>query len=831
MVKTVRPVIACLFLVNLLYCGTGDGIQDTEAYGDAEFVEINDEFYSETGEYAEADAETMEFSEVSETGDVPQEYYVTFPLKLKTKCKSKSDCVNVCGTGDCIEETCQFMPKQNYCILKDSDESTYCFKPMMNNSEFDCLFCNPLFHQLEWTPLVFMSTFEGGDSKGMAVYDLTGGGIVWTISSLKSGSGNYSLYFGDLSTGTYSNGKHVAASVVAPGAKLPEDAATSLRFSLYLDTEQTKGYDIFKVNVLSGGEKEEVYNSDSINGTTGGVFIPVEIGLGKWAGNDVKIEFVFDSIDSGINSFEGAYIDDIVVKTLCCGTGGDCNDFNPCTSDECEEFGGGCKNLKKEKCCANLLDCDDGDVCTVDNCPSSGGECKHDKIEGCCNVTGDCNDNNSCTEDLCVISKNKCLYKPICCTTDGDCKADDKCLMGKCEDWTCVYADICCKSDSDCDDNEKCTTDFCQDGDCVHKPANLPGCCFPEIFTENFDSGDGNFTFSPPVNGIGWQIISGGTSTSSPMSLYYGNPATKKYAVGNANSGSAKTVQPIKIPEGLESSISFNLYMDTDSGDYYDILTLNVIAGDKTSNVWKKGYGVSMKKFQKITVDVSEFGGLEIFLEFFFDTGYTYWEKYGEGVYIDDLDVATTCEKKQCAGPQNCLSKYMCKYGSCNEGFCNYVESCCYSNEECDDADICTTDSCLNGKCSFVQIKGCCKSEFDCNDINPCTLDVCSGFGGQCSNPAITGCCLKNADCDDKDNCTKDICLENVCVNQYVCCQNDADCDDNDDLCTIDKCVGGFCKYTLTGAEGCCKQEIYYADFNGGDLNGIELSPPLGGVP
>ena len=73
------------------------------------------------------------------------------------------------------------------------------------------------------------------------------------------------------------------------------------------------------------------------------------------------------------------------------------------------------------------------------------------------------------------------------------------------------------------------------------------------IFDADFDKGeDGKFTLSPAAaNNVGWHYITNAKATSSPGSLYYGNPAAKNFDSGSQNSGSAKTGE-IKLPEGLE---------------------------------------------------------------------------------------------------------------------------------------------------------------------------------------------------------------------------------------------------------------------------------------
>ena len=185
----------------------------------------------------------------------------------------------------------------------------------------------------------------------------------------------------------------------------------------------------------------------------------------------------------------------------------------------------------------------------------------------------------------------------------------------------------------------------------------------------------------------------------------------------------------------------------------------------------------------------------------------------GLGVLVDDLVVGTTCEAKPCSSNGTCSSLDTCLTGVCAASACTYVNSCCYADDECDDAQVCTVDSCSNGKCNFLPEPGCCEDLDDCSDGNPCTTDMCSGFGGSCSWEDVPGCCLSHADCNDGNECTQDKCSDDVCLNIDVCCESDDECDDGDDVCTVDACVSQFCSFEPTGADGCCESNPLTWDF------------------
>jgi hypothetical protein len=240
-------------------------------------------------------------------------------------------------------------------------------------------------------------------------------------------------------------------------------------------------------------------------------------------------------------------------------------------------------------------------------------------------------------------------------------------------------------------------------------------------------------------------------------------------------------------------------------------LTVQIIAESNTVTVATKS-NLTIKGWKTFSTDISYLAGQSIKLSFLFETT-SASNNTGLGVLIDDLIVGTTCEPKVCASNATCSSQDSCLQGVCAASVCAYVNSCCYDNDECDDGQVCTVDSCIGGLCDFDALAGCCEDTDDCSDGNACTTDICSGFGGTCSWDDVPGCCLTHADCDDTDGCTQDKCLENECQNIWICCAADDECDDEDDVCTVDTCVDQFCAFEPTGAEGCCEANPLTWDF------------------
>lgn len=771
-----------------------------------------------------------------------------FPVDLPGTCTGDADCASPCGKGNCNAGKCVYSAGAGYCVVP-GDAGATCFLPGQGSPAQPCLVCNPDEFSNRLTPFLARAGFEGDDDWTPVVTDLSAGGIVWNVSDARAVAGTSALCFADPATSTYANGKHVASEATFPTVALPAGTSPVLAFRLFLDTEQTAGYDFVAVDAIAGDERTRIYTSDGLVGTSGGAFVPVTVDLAPWAGRTVTLAIVFDSIDAGMNGFLGACVDSVGVSTGCCSSFADCDDGDPCTDDACEGVGQGCVNTPRASCCASAGSCDDGDPCTADLCPVPGESCKFEPIADCCLADKDCDDGDSCTRDACPAAGGLCTHDPLCCAVDADCASVDPCLIGACKGTLCEYTDRCCHSDAVCDDGDGCTVDLCVSGDCVHKPAKIPGCCFPTVAEAAFDGGDDGFVLSPSTSGVGWSVVVGGQSDSAPGALYYGNPSTKEFYADSGSTSGTATSAAFDIPADYDSKVSFRVYLAADAyGDGWgenDVEAVLVVE-DAEYPLWEFGYSDPEKSWFTVEADVSAFGGRTAQIRFKCSNEWVSWDDpwwsppmsplplsangSSEGLYIDSIAVATSCALKTCASKSDCPSLDSCVSGSCPDGVCVWVDSCCEDDAECDDGEVCTTDTCASKKCVFQTISACCKTPADCDDKNACTLDVCPMFGGTCENPAIEGCCLSAAGCDDGDACTIDRCTDHVCAHEDICCTSDAECDDGDDVCTLDSCVASFCVHEQTGVEGCCAPAVLTASFEGGDAAGFTMDPAVGGV-
>ena len=457
-----------------------------------------------------------------------------------------------------------------------------------------------------------------------------------------------------------------------------------------------------------------------------------------------------------------------------------CDDGNPCTQDTCNGADG-CGHTALEG-----TDCDDQDPCTVtDHC--QGGLCVGSTVE--------CDDGNLCTDDFCD-GEQGCQFvdnqEP--CDDNDPCTVGDSCKAGACA-GTAVSCD--CQIDADCqelDDGNPCNgTLICDNAalpyQCIVDPATAVTCLAPEgpdaaclASTCNPDSGqcgtlptnEGGLCNDGDACTFGDVCLEGQCLGALELDCSDGNPCTKDSC--NPSSGCVHSAVPGACDDGNPCTTA-DQCVDGQcaAGGFLNCSDNNVCTDDYC--------------------DPSE-GCVSV------------------------VNSAPCNDEDQCTIADSCVDG-MCQPGqpvncddanSCTTDSCLPQVGCTHSNNNlpCDDNDPCSTsDSCSGGVCLGVGFK-------DCDDDNPCTTDFC--------NPMV-GCDHTNstAPCDDDDVCTiGDVCALGKCQSgnpfscddgnpctldtcdpQQGCVQENQDgaCDDLNE-CTIgDQCVNGAC--LGEGALGC----------------------------
>ena len=136
----------------------------------------------------------------------------------------------------------------------------------------------------------------------------------------------------------------------------------------------------------------------------------------------------------------------------------------------------------------------------------------------------------------------------------------------------------------------------------------------------------------------------------------------------------------------------------------------------------------------------------------------------------------------------NAALTYVCGDSVCNSG--ETQENCC-TDCKCSGSNQCTSAGCILPQCFLDE---------DCNDSNELTKDSCEEY--KCKHQKIK--CTKNEQCDDKNPDTDDFCSSGSCENLPPICKTDEDCTD-ENPCTLDQCVDKDCQYNLI--ENCTPPE------------------------
>ena len=484
----------------------------------------------------------------------------------------------------------------------------------------------------------------------------------------------------------------------------------------------------------------------------------------------------------------------------CCNTHADCDDKDPCTADVC--FANQCVNSAPGTgCCDSAADCEDGNPCTIGTCEQTAGEeaqaCVQTPVAGeCCASDAECDDNNPCTTGLC-LDDSTCSFAPVegCCDADASCDDGNACTTNTCgPDNTCVSAKIegCCASAADCDDQNSCTDDACTDqGSCTH--TDVDDCCDPasgtEIahlaFTPNVVDG---VQFNPQQGTYRWRE-NASVAFEGAASMYFGNNNGTGYCqpvpFGGAPSGTA--TMPVQsnpypsgvlaLPAGGTALVTFQARLDIRAAADVDKLALRVLtAGAEPETVWTKA-AIPADQYQSwvpVQVDISEFGGKAVQLQFVFDV--TGLGCSGTGpridevrVLVNDCQVATGCQSNaDCNAPPN---ECYAPEGTCsNSGECSYAPSgaCCEDDTDCDDSNVCTLDVCILGECHHQKLLACCTSDVDCGTDTPCVVGTCDVPTHKCSYEQLDDdlCCSVDSDCEGADSFCGVACESAVCVSQ-----------------------------------------------------------------
>ncbi len=159
------------------------------------------------------------------------------------------------------------------------------------------------------------------------------------------------------------------------------------------------------------------------------------------------------------------------------------------------------------------------------------------------------------------------------------------------------------------------------------------------IFSENFENGQSMWSLSGTDGGGGntlWHLSSK-RSLSATQSFYYGSETTSNYDTGYENNGSLIS-SPIFLTNATSSTLIFNHYLTTENYAPYDEASVQVSQnGGSTWTTVYKSYSTNAK-WEKVTIDLSDYDGETVLIRFYFDTLDDYYNTF-EGWFVDDIQI------------------------------------------------------------------------------------------------------------------------------------------------------------------------------------------------
>jgi hypothetical protein len=482
--------------------------------------------------------------------------------------------------------------------------------------------------------------------------------------------------------------------------------------------------------------------------------------------------------------------------TLDCqaGTPLDCDDLELCTTDSCDSVTG----------CANVpVECPAGE-----QCDPADGQCKAPPE---CTVNEDCDDNifcngaETCDAGTCVNGTPPSCDDGVGCTVDTCDVTSDAC-MNTPDDASCDDGDVCTGTETcdatldcqagtplDCDDLELCTTDSCDSlTGCANVPVECPAgeqcdsadgiCKAPPECTVDLDCDDGFFcngaetcdagtcvNGTPPScdDGVGCTADTCDETSDACMNT----PDDALCDDGNVCTGAGTCDATLDCQAGTP--------LDCDDGelctnDSCDPLTgcANIPVECPAGEQCDPADGIC-KAGPECTVDAD----------------------CDDAMFCNGVETCDTATGNCQAGtPVDCDDGVGCTVDTCDET----NDACANTPDDasCDDGDVCTGAETCD---ATLDCQG--GTPLDCDDLELCTTDSCDAVAGcvftpvecpageQC-DPADGICkgepeCTVDSDCDDAMFCNG----AETCETSTGTCQSGTppDCDDGVD-CTVDTC-------------------------------------------
>jgi len=437
-----------------------------------------------------------------------------------------------------------------------------------------------------------------------------------------------------------------------------------------------------------------------------------EVDLSPWAGATATLRLQYVVGNAG-NPYHQAYVDDLTLSFQCCQQDWDCQDTDPCTKDKCSPDGT-CVYKEIPGCCTPALLQEDFELGTAWQWLLSQDGQKWWQVSTEDAHTGshafiatDVQNGALATlpADILVPVGGGALefwYKTVNWNVmtwgvDGLTVYVNgqqvEVVSTPAPEWTPLAMDLspwagqtvtlqlkylilaggnpqhrvfvddlqvlqnCCDVDEECDDASSCTDDTCGTwGACIHDPD--PACCQPSVFKESFDSGLAWKWFLGKGDGLDWSVIEA-DAKSGTHSLYVDG--------WDNHAEATLPLAPVVPVSGAQLRFYYKsanwLVMDCE----VDGVAL-LVNGTRISAACENAADWTLAE-----VDLSPWAGQEVSLSLKY--GIVSGGNKGHLVYVDDVEYLVEC----CAADEDCQDGNPCTTDTCNSEWCNNFldEDCC----------------------------------------------------------------------------------------------------------------------------------------------------------
>lgn len=541
-----------------------------------------------------------------------------------------------------------------------------------------------------------------------------------------------------------------------------------------------------------------------------------------------------------------------VWKAWCCHEETDCEmfmtDMDMCKMPLC--VANECRLLPSptENCCLTTADCDDANPCTTDQCNPGTHLCSHSSLgKSCCLTDSDCDeDDDPCTQVHC--SENECVFRNTdsCCKADFECEDGNPCSLDRCIDYQCRFLVSpewgCCLSRQDCPPSPS---------DCLELSCSAQHACVLTTSSPCLVSVDWLERFSghAALSGLGWESAPqfAENLTLGPGTGPIGSdPALLLTAPADTQLSSVCAWSPRILSQDPDEKLSVMFETHAPNSEPGVVLqvkgrpgglsdTMLLASFEATSQSGERP--VSLTVPRKLTSAPFQLG---FCLEGNSTQGPARWEvdtiRVGRGSpprFVQDIEdiyrepkdtvrrpVLATDEDEELlalflAGPghlslvgdtwsaQGNIQSQLVFWPTAQGDLGDFLVTLEVSDGFFEDRLL------INEKV-YLPL---CVGDASCNDANECSIDSCTPWIG-CAHDFIPECCNDMTPCDDGDHCTQDICQDGTCDYQPIECNdqdpctddacdssvgcvtsfNSATCDDNSACTDADQCVLGVCQ-------------------------------------